>query len=236
MVAFVALSRAASTGWTRPAAAAVDLNGSVAAGPFVVLNTDGTKHVDTSRMAHRVDGPEAWDRLMETLPELLDRLKSSHVYGAGGRPPADQRGVYLFSKDGTPLYVGRTSVTARSRAAGNLTGRSFRARYSEHTNESSPPGSAPFAARLARERAQEEGFKTLPPNTYWWQHRDDPEDSVGPVVARLNQLFSDAKREIANMECRILPLEDDTKGVRSSIVETYAHVQLNTPYNDFSTS
>lgn len=151
-------------------------------------------------------------------------------------PPKDQRGIYLFSHGDEHLYVGRTSITARARAAGRLESRSFATRYSEHINDGSPPGSAPFAARIARERARADGHNELPADRDWWKQRKLPEDGRHAAANSLIEHFANAKDEIRQMDLRVLPLDDDERGVRSTLVELYVHAQFGTRYNDFSTS
>ena len=63
---------------------------------------------------------------LTALPEMLAGLLASEVYGIDRRPPKGQRGVYLFTERGKHLYVGRTSITARSRARGGQPITSFR--------------------------------------------------------------------------------------------------------------
>lgn len=187
-------------------------------------------------MADLIETPQAWRRFSRQLPGLLWQLLESDVYNDAHRPPGNQRGVYLFSTNEAHLYVGRTSVTARARAAGNLEGRSFRGRYSEHTTDGRPPGTAAFAARVARERAGADGYEALPSNDAWWQQRKLPVDERDPDANALLGHFAGAKAEIRVMRFRILPLEDDERGVRSTLFELYVHAHLGTRYNDFSTS
>lgn len=172
-----------------------------------------------------IDSIEAYAELVEWLPTLLDELLSSPVFNHESRPPPDQRGVYLFS-EGRHLYVGRTGITERARAGITTSGTSFRSRFDNHTQPGTPPGTAPFANRLMRERAAELDIE-IP--TAWWENRKD-------TTANIYELFTEAKERIAQMECRIAPFLDDERGVRSTVAETYVHAVLGTPYNDFSTS
>lgn len=63
----------------------------------------------------------------------------------------------------------------------------------------------------------------------WWAHRKT-------TASKFYDLYREAKTRIGTMECRVVPFEDDVRGVRSTIAEVYAHVHLSTRYNDFSTS
>jgi len=63
----------------------------------------------------------------------------------------------------------------------------------------------------------------------WWSHRKT-------TASEIYELYKEAKTRIGAMECRVVPFEDDVRGVRSTIAEVYTHVHLRTRYNDFSTS
>jgi hypothetical protein len=173
-----------------------------------------------------VDPTRAWDDISSGLPGMLTELLESDVYGLEQRPPGDRRGVYLFSEADQHLYVGRTSVTARSRAGGLPPTTSFRRRYDQHTQFATPPGAAPLANRLTREAAE---AREIDIPTGWWDIRDDEGSEVFG-------LFNEAKLRVRAMECRVVAFEDDAKGVYSSVVELYVHTQLATRFNDFSTS
>jgi hypothetical protein len=186
--------------------------------------------------APAVDTPRAWEQLVSELPGMLEQLLGSTVYGFEVRPPSDQRGIYLFSMGERHFYVGRTSVTTRSRRAGRTDGRNFRDRYDEHTQDGRPPGSAALGARMAAKEARDGGLQHLPPDKQWWQARKkEPEDRTRSEQVMLDA-FASAKARVRGMEVRVLPLDDDERGVRSTLVELYVHAQLGTPYNDFSTS
>jgi len=177
-------------------------------------------------VAAAVDTPQAWGDLQAGLPEMLEKLRASDAYSRVSRPPHTQRGVYLFSEHGRDLYVGRTGITARRRRAGTPPSTSFRARFDQHTQAGRPPGTAPFAMRLAREAAEERRID-VPIN--WWKNRDENPD--------LLSLFLSAKERIAEtMEMRVVAFDDDVLGIRSTIAEIYVHAMLLTPYNDFSPS
>jgi hypothetical protein len=173
-----------------------------------------------------INSAAAWAQLSDWLPEMLAELLASEVYRIDRRPPKDQRGVYLFTERGKQLYVGRTSITARSRAGGGQPITSFRHRFDQHTQLGRPPGAAPFANRLMRRAAANRGTE-VPAD--WW-------DARHAEAREIYRLFCAAKGRIGAMECRVVAFNDDLKGVRSSIAEIYVHTQLATRYNDFSTS
>lgn len=157
---------------------------------------------------------------------LNQLLEQSSIYDGDSRPPRDTRGIYLFSEGAEHLYVGRTGITARARAGETGSTTSFRARFDNHTQRGAPPGTAPFANRLMRERASELDLE-IPKK--WWDRRNTE-------GAEVFELFCAAKKRIFGMDCRVVAFDDDAMGVRSTVGETYVHACLGTPYNDFSTS
>jgi hypothetical protein len=173
-----------------------------------------------------IESEEDWQALLEWLPKMLSALLASEVYGVDTRPPRDQRGIYLFTHRNTHLYVGRTGITAQSRASGRPPITSFRHRFDQHTQRGRPPGAAAFAKRLTLAAAKRRGIEV--PSKWWDTRLGDGAEVYG--------LFCAAKKRIENMECRVVAFDDDIKGVRSSVAEIYVHTQLRTTYNDFSTS
>lgn len=160
------------------------------------------------------------------LPGMLEILLGGEVYNLDRRPPRDKRGIYLFSEGSSHLYVGRTGITARARSGLTTSGTSFRARFDNHTQPATNPGTAPFANRLLRERAGELGV-TIPAS--WWKTRKQE-------TSQIFDLDKQAKLRIGSMDCRVVPFDDDGSGVRSTIAEVYVHVCLGTTYNEFLTS
>src|SRR5688572_18567864 len=86
------------------------------------------------------------EKVTAQLPELLTRLLDSPIYGvAPGRPlPPEKYGVYLFTKGGRPLYVGRVGLTERSRRAGRRFS-NFRTRLRGHTRARHSEGTYAYA-------------------------------------------------------------------------------------------
>jgi hypothetical protein len=173
-----------------------------------------------------INSAQSWAELISWLPGMLEQLLASDVFHFGSRPPADQRGIYLFSEAGEHLYVGRTGITAQSRARGGAPITSFRHRFDQHIQMGRPPGASSFAKRLMLERAAQLG--TAVPDG-WWDDRET-------ATAHIYDLYITAKARIGEMECRVVAFDDDIKGVRSTVAETYTHAVLRTRYNDFSTS
>lgn len=178
------------------------------------------------KAGNQVDSESSFADLVLWLPLVLAELRESKVYGGDENlPPDNQRGIYLFTKNGKHLYVGRTGVTAKAWAIGE-SNTSFKARYKAHTLKGSPPWSAPFANRLMRKHAEKHNI-AVP--SKWWANRDGEGEKVFDI-------FSAMKREIQEMECRVVPFHDDRRGIRSTVAETYVHALLKTPHNDFLTS
>jgi hypothetical protein len=115
-----------------------------------------------------IDSVRSWAELTAWLPEMLEQLLASEVFHVGNRPPVDRRGIYLFSEAGEHLYVGRTGITARSRARGGVPITSFRHRFDQHTQPGRPPGASSFAKRLMLEDAAQLGL-AVPDG--WWDDR-----------------------------------------------------------------
>jgi hypothetical protein len=173
-----------------------------------------------------IDSQPAWEELIGWLPGMLEQLLASAVYGIDGRPPRDQRGLYLFTENGNHLYVGRTGISVRARARGGTPITSFRHRFDQHTQPGRPPGASSFAHRLMLQRAFDLGIHVP---SEWWTDRDTS-------AANIYAVYRQMKERIGAMECRVVGFVDDVKGVRSTVAEVYAHAQLGTLYNDFSTS
>jgi hypothetical protein len=187
-----------------------------------------------------IDSQNAWEQFNEELPEIVQTVVEGEAFSAKNPPTMTGRGIYLFSSGSEHLYVGRTGVTARSRKSGKEPSTSFTARWRQHTGFSSPPHSAPFAMKLARDAAEALGVP-LPQDlkdagliertSQWWSLRNDP----NPPDFYL--LFQEAKRFISeDLEFRIAEFVDDVRGVRSHVAEVYADVILQTTFGDFSPS
>lgn len=152
------------------------------------------------------------------LPALLDELLESSVYGHGnGREPAPlQHGVYLFSENADPLYVGRAGRTERSILAGKPGFSNFRTRLRGHTRPRHNEGT--FAYRLALEA-----------------HRKPLAGSRAKNVQDEDFLdeFRRQCHRVREMEFRVVEITDDRL---AAVFEIYAATVLDTPYNSFATS
>jgi hypothetical protein len=163
---------------------------------------------------------------LSRLPAYLEELLASPVYGrgAGRMPPPRQHGVYLFSEDGDPLYVGRCGVTERAVKKGR--GHSnFRTRLAGHTRPSSAHNQATFAWRLALESAEGRLGGRLGglPGSRAELGRD----------SRFAAVFAGEKRRVSAMDFRVIAISEDFD---SYVFESYAALMLDTPYNSWATS
>lgn len=117
-----------------------------------------------------------------------------------------QRGVYLLSEDDRNLYVGRSNRMAK--------------RLRSHALPSGTHFQATFAMRLAREKTG------LVKASY------KPEGSRARLV--LDPVFGPefvaAKARVARMNVRYV---EEADPLRQALLEMYAALALETPYNDF---
>jgi len=142
-------------------------------------------------------------------PKLHDLLAMESV--SPSRLPRDmpRAGVYLLSENGRNLYVGRSNH--------------IRSRIGRHCRPGATHRMVAFAFRLAREATGNERA------TYkkGQGSRDALMQDTKFVAA-----FIEAKARIASMDLRFVGESDP---VRQGLLELYAAVVLDTPYNDFDT-
>lgn len=181
-----------------------------------------------------------WERLVAELPDLIPRLLAAEAFGAAKPPTSDERGVYLFSEGDRHLYVGRTSLTARSRQGKTVSSTSFSQRWKQHCGEKSAPNEASLAMKLARQVAERfevpdpaelKRMGTTDKISDWWRLREeDPPPDFFLVFQATKEFIS------TELEFRHVTIEDDVRGVRSHVSEVYTDVVLQTEFGDFSTS
>jgi hypothetical protein len=117
---------------------------------------------------------------METL---LGQLWAAPAAPRKKHPPISRSpGVYLFTENGKPMYVGQS--------------RNLRKRLGWHTRPKSRQNQATFAFALAKRAA--EGAGVLPEGT-----RDDVADHE-----EFRPFFTDAKAKVAQMDVRFIELPD----------------------------
>jgi predicted GIY-YIG superfamily endonuclease len=144
---------------------------------------------------------------IESLKPALQRLiamKPVHVTALPGETP--RSAVYLFSEESRHLYVGRTDR--------------LKGRLQEHCRPSSHHNSAAFAFRLAREVTEQLAASYL-------QERSRRSLAEEPAFG---QEFVRAKEKVRRMEVRWV---EEVDPVKQALLEIYAAVVLETPYNDF---
>lgn len=125
------------------------------------------------------------------------------------------------SPTGTPLYVGRTSITARARETGKAS-TSFLERWNQHSGVTSRPNQTSLANKMTAEIAA--GFDLQTPKelkkackldrTEQWFNLRELEDP--PDYCRV---YEEAKRFIRELNLRVVAIDDDLRGVRSHVME-----------------
>ncbi len=120
--------------------------------------------------------------------------------------PKNIGGVYLFSEK-KPLYVGRSN---------NIKGR-----YGRHCNPGATHRTASFAFRLAREETGKHAAAYKKGKGTRDELAKEPEFKAA---------FESAKSRIRKMEYRYVKEEDP---LTQCLLEIYAAIALQTPYNDF---
>jgi predicted GIY-YIG superfamily endonuclease len=148
-----------------------------------------------------------FSRYTDELPGLLSKLLGMDPIDPTSLPKdIPQRGIYLFTENGTPLYVGRTN--------------NIRRRIKHHCRLSSQHNHATFAFRIARVKTvyKKATYKTAGSRKMLEQ------DLVFKTA------FSAAKESIRKMQLRYVEVNNP---VMQTLFEVYASVVLKTPYNDF---
>lgn len=164
----------------------------------------------------------AWEKdVVARLPGLLADLLASPVYGLGpnrSAPPATH-GVYLFSDDMGPMYVGRAGWTERARRAGRPGFSNFNTRLRSHTYARDNEGT--FAYRLTCEE---------------FRKREQPLGLTRATNCANEMFMVEFRRQCARvtlMEFRIIEITNDRL---AAVFEIYAATVLRTRYNSFATS
>lgn len=149
---------------------------------------------------------DQFNRIIELLPPLFERLVTSSIktWNDLGRVP--QKGIYVFYENGNPIYVGRTNR--------------MKDRVKEHGRPSSTRDSAPFAFNIAKKAAIEKGMGL---------NKSRKELERDPTFAKL---FSEAKDKVSKMSVRVIEIDDP---IIQTIFEVYASMELKTEFNDFDT-
>ena len=144
---------------------------------------------------------------VESLHPSFEALIQSDSFTFSLLPKSlPKAGIYLFSDGDKPLYVGRTN--------------NIRRRLQQHCRPGSTHNSAPFAFRLAREARNvlKATYKTEGSRAHLVEDRDFAE------------AFKGAKARLCTMRIRVV---EESNQLRQALLEMYAAVSLDTPYNDF---
>jgi hypothetical protein len=146
--------------------------------------------------------------LVESLEPTFQRLMQMAPVNAERLPRVmPKQGIYLFSDDGTHLYVGRSD--------------NIRRRIALHCRIGSQHNQATFAFRMARS----ETGRTQAAYTSSGSRSQMAKDAVfGPV-------FTASKARIRILDLRFVEEVDPT---RQALLELYVATVLETPYNDFA--
>ena len=165
--------------------------------------------------------------IQNRMPEYLNQLENCEPTGRNGvtalcreRCPTN-RGIYVFYENGYAMYVGRSD---------NLNNRIL-----EHGRPSSDKDVAACASNIARK------FTTVRFKTNRPKFRSMPENELQKRIQKalrddrnLKRIFNDhferAKECVSKMQVRVVEIKDP---IEQAIFEIYAHVELETPYNDF---
>ena len=159
---------------------------------------------------NKIDFNTIFDELDKLCLKLLKMNPVGRRYKTS--PEKDISGIYLFSENGKPVYVGRS--------------RNIRNRYNGHIKSS--PYSASFAFLLAREKtgmneaSYISGPKTSGPKTRIELMKD----------CKFKKAFDEARHRIREMEFRYV---EESDSIRQALLVIYCAVKLNTEYNKFET-
>ena len=154
---------------------------------------------------NRIDFNTIFDELDNLCLKLLKMSPVGRRYKTS--PEKDISGIYLFSENGKPVYVGRS--------------RNIRNRYNGHIYSSRD--SASFAFLLARDKTgNNEAIDKSDPKT----RKELMED------CNFRNAFDKARHRIREMEFRYV---EESDSIRQALLEIYCAVKLNTEYNKFET-
>lgn len=149
--------------------------------------------------------------LAESLePSFLRLIATPAVkYATLPKPPfMPTSGIYLFTENERPLYVGRS--------------RDIRKRLARHCRPGASHRMAAFAFHLAREATG--NLKAT------YKTKGSRHDLV--QIPEFKAAFNAAKARIREMDIRFV---DEGDPLRQTLLEVYVAVVLQTPYNDFGT-
>lgn len=145
--------------------------------------------------------------LLENIPSLFRKLQGIEPVDIKDFPTkCIKKGVYLFTDPDTNeyLYVGRSD--------------NIRRRWGLHRNNGSQHNQASFALRIARDKTNTKPDYKLGTENQFLKYPD------------FKRAFEDAKKQIQKMKFRYVEVVDPET---QCLLEFYAAVTLDTPYNNF---
>ena len=148
-----------------------------------------------------------FDQTIAKMPKLLKELESKPFLTRDKLADIPHKGVYVFYQKNRPFYVGRSN--------------NLKQRIQQHGRPSSRHNSASFAFTVAKEMM--ESNEKIPE----FITRKELEEAPG-----FDKAFYAARLTVAKMQIRAVEIPDQ---IEQAIFEIYAHLTLNTRYNDFST-
>ena len=157
-----------------------------------------------------LDRQQEFASLVKALAPKFEQLLACAPSPYGQLPRTmPKSGVYLFTENGQPLYVGRSNA--------------LRQRHGRHCRPGATYKQAAFAFQLARE-------KTGRTRAAYKAGEDSRKGQMlNPEFAAA---IDEAKARIRAMEYRYVEEKDQ---IRQALLEIYCAVALGTPYNDFGT-
>lgn len=153
------------------------------------------------------NGVASFRRRIEELPALMKELLADSPRRWDNLGELPKSGIYLLFDRGKPIYVGRS--------------RNIRTRLRSHGRPSATHHSASFAFLMAKKEAERTGLD-LAGKTRKVLGKD----------AEFAPLFEHAKERVRQMTIRVIAIDDP---IMQRLLEMYAHLVLNTPYNSFET-
>ncbi len=150
---------------------------------------------------------DKFSEYIQRMPVLLNELKGKPLLNRNELGDVPKSGVYVFYREGKPLYVGRSNR--------------LKERIQEHGRPSSDHYSATLAFNIAKEMVN---YKR---NEHRVTTRNDLEKAPG-----FEKAFFLARKQVAEMQVKVIEIKDQ---ITQALFEIYTALTLNTKYNDFGT-
>ena len=150
---------------------------------------------------------DKFSEYIQRMPILLNELKGKPLLNRHELEGIPKSGVYVFYREGKPLYVGRSNR--------------LKGRIQEHGRPSSDHYSATLAFNMTKEKVNFNRSKRR------LATRNELEKAPG-----FKKAFFLTKKQVAEMQVKVVEIEDQ---IAQALFEIYAALTLNTKYNDFGT-